>query len=525
MNRAQAISNIQSQKSWDCLVIGGGATGLGIAIDGASRGYSTLLLEKYDFGKGTSSRSTKLIHGGIRYLQQGNIPLVLEALRERGLLCKNASHIVKPQPFILPVYKHWELYFYQIGLKIYDLLAGKHGLPPSKRLSKDETIQRLPTLNAKGLVGGILYYDSQFDDTRLAINLAQTIFEQGGTAINYAGVTSFIKEDNVIVGVQVHDSINRSDFEIKARSVINATGVFADSIRSLDDPNATPIISASQGIHIVLPKSYMPHGDALIIPKTSDGRVLFAIPWHDKVLAGTTDTPVKEIQIEPKALEEELGFLFNNLSAALNCPLDKKDILSVFTGLRPLVQNPKASSTSEISREHTILSSPSKLITIAGGKWTTYRKMAEDVVNYMERINNDTHRPCITENLSIHGNQQQPTSESKFSLYGSDAKAINTLIQEDTALSETISPNLPYTKSEVLWSIHNEMAETIEDILARRTRSLYLNANESLTCAKLIGNLMQQELGWSQVKKNLQIENYSILVKNYYSYNNSEKIQ
>src|SRR6478672_10481104 len=403
MNREKAIDRIENTESWDFLVIGGGATGLGVAVDAAARGYSTFLVEQEDFAKGTSCCSTKLVHGGVRYLKQGNISLVLEALRERGLLCENAPHLVHHLEFIVPIYSWWEGPFYGVGMKIYDRLAGKLGLSPSRVLSREETLNLIPTLEPGGLQRGVSYYDGQFDDSRLAVNLAQTIFDLGCVAINYMPVVSLIKEDDIIVGAVMVDSESGSKYQVRARAVINATGVFSDGVRKMDEPDAKTIIAASQGSHVVLPKAFLPGNSAVMVPHTPDGRVLFAVPWHDHVVVGTTDVAVDTIGREPRPMDEEIGFILTNAAKYLAKAPTRKDVLSVFAGLRPLVRMGDAKNTAALSRDHTILISNSRLLTITGGKWTTFRKMAEDAVNQAQTMANLDKRRCTTEALKIHG--------------------------------------------------------------------------------------------------------------------------
>src|SRR5688572_14976015 len=371
MNRSLMIQQLGLSPEWDICIIGGGATGLGIAVDAASRGYKTLLLEKFDFAKGTSSRSTKLVHGGVRYLQQGNIKLVMEALKERGLLLKNTPHLVKNQSFIVPNYKWWEGAFYGLGLKVYDWMAGSFGLGPSQILNKEETLALAPTLDGEGLRGGVLYHDGQFDDSRLAIHLAMTAADHGGTLINYMEVAGFLKANNKICGVKAMDSMEGREYEIKARAVINATGVFTDRILEMDKAGATPLVTLSQGIHLVLDREFLPSGTAIMIPRTDDKRVLFAVPWHTKIIAGTTDTPVDIATEEPTALHVEVEFVLQHISRYLTKDPGYDDIRSVFAGLRPLVKG-AGKLTSVLSRDHHISISDSELITITGGKWTTY---------------------------------------------------------------------------------------------------------------------------------------------------------
>ncbi len=369
MNRQEMIERIeQKEELWDVVVIGGGATGMGTALDAAARGYKVLLLEQHDFGKGTSSRSTKLIHGGVRYLQQGNITLVLEALHERGLLISNAPHLVHHQAFVVPSYDWWSGPFYGIGLKVYDMMAGRLGLGPSKRISREETLQRIPTLEPHELRGGIIYYDGQFDDSRLVINLAQTLAELGGTLINYMPVTALSKQDGMIRGVVAVDSESGKEYTLNSKVVINATGIFTDRIVKMDDPAARDLLALSQGVHIILEREFLPGDSAIMVPHTEDGRVLFAIPWHDKVVVGTTDSQVNSPSLEPRAARDEIDFLLEHAARYLTKDPGKKDIKSIFAGIRPLVNSGESASTAEISRDHFVFISQSGLVTITGGK-------------------------------------------------------------------------------------------------------------------------------------------------------------
>ena len=495
MKRDTALEQIENTREpWDFLVIGGGATGLGVAVDACARGYRTLLVEQYDFAKGTSSRSTKLVHGGVRYLKQGNISLVLEALRERGLLCENAPHLVHHLEFIVPIYSWWEGPFYGIGMKIYDRLAGKLGLSPSRVLSREETLKLIPTLEPSGLQRGVSYYDGQFDDSRLAVNLAQSIFDLGGAAINYMPVVSLIKENDLIAGAVIRDLETGSEYQVRAQAVINATGVFSDGVRKMDEPDADAIIAASQGSHLVLPKAFLPGNSAVMVPHTPDGRVLFAVPWHDHVVVGTTDWGVDNITIEPVPLDEEIGFILANAAKYLSKTPGRSDILSVYAGLRPLVKAGDGKSTAALSRDHTILISNAGLLTIAGGKWTTYRKMAQDAVDQAETMVGLEERPCRTEHFQIHGWTRQAIPEPSLRVYGADAPAIREIAMEEPALAEKIHPDLPYIGAEVIWAVRSEMARTVEDALARRTRALLLGARASIEAAPRVAELMAREL-------------------------------
>ncbi len=515
MERESALEQLQRRKSpFDIVIIGGGATGLGCAVDAASRGHSVALIEQADFAKGTSSRSTKLVHGGVRYLKQGNISLVLDALKERGRLCANAPHLVHHQSFVVPIYKWWDGPFYGIGLKVYDMLAGGLGLEPSRHLNQREALERIPTLETKGLQGGVIYYDGQFDDARLAVNLAQTIFDQGGLAVNYVKAVGFEKHAGLIQAVQCEDAETGKRFTLRGKAIINATGVFTDSIRQMDQPAAPAIIAASQGVHLVLPQEFVPGDTAVMVPHTTDGRVLFAVPWHDHVIIGTTDTPVEHIELEPRALEEEIDFILKNAAQYLAKDPQRTDVLSVFAGLRPLVKSGDGSNTAALSRDHTIVISDSGLLTITGGKWTTYRQMAEDAVNQAETLGGLRPIPCRTTDLKIHGGTGEvPTGH--LSLYGSDAPAIQALIDEDPALAKPIHPTLPDTLAEALWSIRHEMARRVEDVLARRTRMLELNAQAAYDSAETIARMIAKERNHPEAWIQTETREFQELAKRY----------
>lgn len=497
-----------SGETWDVVVIGGGATGLGAALDAASRGYRTLLLEQHDFSKGTSSRSTKLIHGGVRYLKQGNISLVLEALHERGLLMQNAPHLVRNQAFVVPAYSWWDGPFYGVGMKVYDLMAGKLGLGHSRILSREETIRHIPTVETHALHGGVMYFDGQFDDSRLAINLAQTIVDYGGTPINYMKVTGLMKGRNLIEGVIAEDGETGSIHEIQARVIVNATGVFADRIIRMDDPGAENIIIPSQGVHLVLDREFLPGDSAIMVPHTDDGRVLFAVPWHGKVVVGTTDTQVPVAVLEPRARDEEIDFILKNAARYLEKDPGPENVLSVFAGLRPLVNLGETTHTAQISRDHHLVVSHSGLVTITGGKWTTYRKMAEDTINQAMLVGGLNERECRTRNLRIHGYQEEPHHDGLPEGYGSESAAIKNLITETPELGQRLHKRLPYLKAEVVHAVRSEMARTAEDVLARRTRALFLDARASVEMAPEVTRLMAEELGCDENWQKSQYTEY-----------------
>ena len=497
MNRAEMYRRLQTHAGpWDMIVAGGGATGAGVAIDGASRGYDVLLLEQNDFGKGTSSRSTKLVHGGVRYLEQGNVSLVMEALKERGLLLQNAPHLVRNLGFVVPNYDWWEAPFYGIGLKLYNLLAGKYGFGASRILSREETLKYLPTLNTDGLRGGVIYFDGQFDDSRLLINLVATASDLGAALLNYAQVTGLTKDgDGFVNGVQVRDLESGREFEAAAKVVINATGPFTDDLRRKADPSAQPMIAPSQGIHLVLDGSYLAGDSAIMVPHTSDGRVMFAIPWHGHTLVGTTDTPVEEPTLEPVAQEQEIDFVLQTASLYLAKKPGRSDVTSVFAGIRPLVRAGDSANTAALSRGHTIRIENSGMITVCGGKWTTYRHMAEDCVNHAATLARLAERPCVTDHLNIHGFHPRSARFGPLAVYGSDAPALQKLMEADPSLSGPLHRALPYVAAEVVWAAREEMARTVEDVLARRTRALFLNARAAIEMAPRVAALLARELG------------------------------
>jgi len=515
MNRDEMLTRVQQKEIWDIIIIGGGATGVGVAVDAASRGYKTLLLEQGDFAQGTSSRSTKLVHGGVRYLQQGNISLVLEALKERGILRRNAPHLVSNLEFIVPNYDWWEGPFYGVGLKIYDMMAGKEGFGKSRIISRDETIKHIPTIETDGLNGGVIYYDGQFDDARLVISLARTAEEQGAVLINYMSVVDLIKKDGVVSGVIANDQENDKEYELSAKVVINATGPFSDGIRLMDDKQNKPMVAPSQGIHVVFDKSFLPGDAAIMVPHTTDGRVLFAIPWHNRVIVGTTDTPIESPEIEPTPQKEEIDFILEHAAQYLKKDPSKDDILSVFTGIRPLVSDPAAENTAALSRDHVVNTSRSGLLTIAGGKWTTYRKMAEDTVEQAILIAGLEAQPCITETLQIHGFHKHSGKFGDLEWYGSDAIEIQNLANETPFYKNKIHDKMEPIEAEVIWAVREEMARTVLDFLSRRRRCLLLNAPVSLQMAPTVARLMAKELDRDEKWQNEQVDYFNKVAQNY----------
>lgn len=516
MNREETLDRLRRrEKPWDVLVVGGGATGVGTALDAASRGYDVALVEQSDFGKGTSSRSTKLIHGGVRYLRQGNIPLVMEALRERGILRRNAPHLVKDLPFVVPNYAWWEAPFYGIGMRVYDALAGRYGFGSSARLSTRETVERIPTIETEGLRGGVVYHDGQFDDARLLINMVTTAVEQGAVLANYVRVTGLLKDgEGFVCGARAVDEETGDVLELAARVVVNATGPFSDGLRRLDDPSAPPLIAPSQGIHLVLDRSFLPGGSAIMVPQTEDGRVLFAIPWHDRTLVGTTDTPIAEVSLEPRPLDEEVRFLLDHAVRYLTKDPTREDVRSVFVGIRPLARASDAGDTAALSREHTITISDSGLLTIAGGKWTTYRKMAEHVVEHATVLAGLDARPCVTEHLNIHGFHERPERFGELSHYGADAVPLAALMTEP-GLGRRLHPSLPVRAGEVVWAVRHEMARTVDDVLARRTRCLLLDARAAMEIAPEVAALMAGELRRGRDWIEEQVEAFLAVARGY----------
>ncbi|MES2850714.1 MAG: glycerol-3-phosphate dehydrogenase/oxidase [Bacteroidota bacterium] len=514
MNRDFSIQQIQTTSQWDIIIIGGGATGLGCAVDAANRGYKTLLLEKYDFAKGTSSRATKLVHGGVRYLAQGNIRLVREALQERGRLLKNAPHVCHRLAFVVPFYNNFQKWYYWFGLWLYEFLSGKLSLGKTKFLSKKGTLRNLPGLAADNLTGGVLYFDGQFDDSRLAINLAQTATEQGATVINYFGVTGFTKENEKIKGVIAKDELNGHTFSLNAKVIINATGVFADELLQMAEGYKEQTITPSQGIHLVVDKKFFAGIAGLMVPKTDDGRVLFAIPWHDKLLLGTTDTPVEKISTEPMALQEEIDFVVSHFNRYAAAEINYADVQSVFVGLRPLVRSGNKKKTAVMPRDHHIEVLPSGLIHITGGKWTTYRSMAEHAIDKATKAAGLRDTDCNTGDLPLHG-YTNTKKTSHLSIYGSDALMIEKMIEEDISLAQKIHPLYPYTKAEINWFIQNEMAITVEDILARRIRLLFLDAKAAMEAAPAVATFMAKELNKDEQWIAQQLINFKTLAKGY----------
>ncbi|STP12384.1 glycerol-3-phosphate dehydrogenase [Helicobacter mustelae] len=516
MDRMQEYNKLKETSLWDVVIIGGGATGLGIALDSALRGYKTLLCEALDFAQGTSSRSTKLLHGGVRYLAQGEIGLVYEALHERDRVIRNAPHLCKKQAFVIPNTSFFDACFYTFGLKIYDFIAGAFGIGKTSYLSANKARSRLRGIKEHKISSGVCYYDGQFDDARLALNLAQSAAREGACVLNYARVESLLKnQDGEIEGVGIRLQDTQEILEVHSRCVINASGVFGDGINAMDHARGNSIMP-SQGIHLVFDKSFLPGNDALMIPKTPDGRVLFAIPWYDKVVVGTTDTLVNDICYEPSALDEEIAFILNTFGEYATKTPGRDDVLSVFAGLRPLVKQDQSASTKDISRKHKISLSPSKLITINGGKWTTYRRMAQDCLDFIIKHQLLPKSPCKTQDYKIYGYKEDGDPADRLHMYGDKAEEIYRLEEQDPRLKKPIHKDYSYTFAQIFWALEHEMAQHLDDVLARRIRLLFLDARAARACAKDVAHFMAEHLAWSQSRLESEIESFMKLSERYY---------
>jgi len=506
----------QQQAPWDVLVIGGGASGLGTAVEAASRGYRTLLVERSDFAKGTSSRSTKLVHGGVRYLEQLNLTLVLDALRERGHMLRNAPHLVHDQSFVVPAYSYSSLPYYGFGLKVYERLSGKLSMGRSELLSRKSTLEKLPGILRKGLRGGILYHDGQFDDARYAIALMRTFQDLGGTAINYVEAVDLLHHAGKAIGIQARDTEDGSVFDLHAKVVINACGVYMQQTLAMDYAVSDSLLAVSQGSHFVLPRAFLPGDTALMIPKTADGRVLFAIPWHGATIVGTTDEPVEGATAEPRALRSEKTFLLDHIARYFGRVPGETEILSMWSGLRPLVRRAGV-KTSQLSRDHTILVSQSGLVTVTGGKWTTYRRMGQDTIDRACEVASLPKQPSRTLELKLHGWTTDSVGDSSEweRVYGSDLPALRELSFEDAGMGALLHPRLPFRLSEVIWSARHEMARTVEDVLARRTRALFLDARAAIEAAPAVASLLAMELNRSEAWAAKDLANFIEVAKGY----------
>ncbi len=518
MNRLEQLRKLSdSDRIWDMVVVGGGATGLGVAVDAASRGLSVVCLERCDFAKCTSSRSTKLVHGGVRYLQKGDVMLVLEALRERGRMKLNAPHLVKDQSFVISNYRHWDNFLYFCGLTFYDILSFGFGYGRSRFISAKKVREYLPTSVQEGLKGGIVYHDGQFDDSRMAINLAQTCIEKGGTVVNRVEVTELMHDgDGKVCGVKCKDLMDGGEYSLKTRSVVNAAGCFVDDIMKMDVPDHAKMVTPSQGVHIVLNMKFLQSDHAIMVPKTSDGRVLFAVPWHDKVVVGTTDVVRPKAEEEPAPLKEEIDFILSTAGHYMNPAPTYEDIESVYAGQRPLAAPKKeGKSSKEISRSHKVIVSDNGLVTITGGKWTSYRLMAEDTVDKAIQVCGLPKVKCVTRKMRIHGWRPNPDLKNHLYVYGSDEPAILDLIAKNHELGEKLSEKYDYTLAEVVWAVREEMAQTVDDVLARRVRLLFVDAREAMAAAPKVAEVMAAELGRDKAWIEAQVDEFTNIAKNY----------
>lgn len=517
-DRTELMTRLAQPGQYDVAIIGGGATGLGVALDAAARGLSVVLVESHDFAKGTSSRATKLVHGGVRYLAQGNISLVREALHERSTLLHNAPHLAQPLPFVMPSYAWWETPFYGIGLKVYDALAGKAGLGATEFLGREQTHGYLPNLRLQGLKGGVKYWDGQFDDARLALALARTAASRGALLVNYCAATGLLHEGGKVMGLTCRDQESGVDYTLKARCVINATGVWVDKFRQQDGEvtgrPTRPMVAPSQGVHMVVDRSFMPGEHALLVPKTADGRVLFAVPWLGKLILGTTDTPRDDLAREPDPFKEEVDFILGESARYMERPPSRADVKSVWVGLRPLVkpQGEDGDNTKGLSREHTILVSRGGLVTVTGGKWTTYRAMAEDVLAHCFAAKLLPESPSgVTANLQLVGSPATQVAAAHsisepqgLHSYGADADHVNTLPGAGITLGAGL------TEAMVRFAARCEYARTVEDVLARRSRLLFLDAAQAGELASGVGEVLRQETGIDP-----QIQAFSDLARHY----------
>jgi glycerol-3-phosphate dehydrogenase len=516
-DRAQLLAQLDAVQEFDIAIIGGGATGLGVAVDAAVRGLKVVLLEAHDFAKGTSSRSTKLVHGGVRYLAQGHLPLVWEALRERQHLLSNAPHLVKPMPFVMPAYRRKDQLFYGLGLKLYDLLAGPARLGPTRLLSYTETLLALPGVRVTNLVGGVQYWDAQFDDARLALSLARTAASHGALLMNHMPVTGLLTDYPAgrIKGLSCQDSETGQERKLKARCVVNATGVWVDQIEAMlhsqpgnaSEAKLPHAVRPSQGVHLVVDASFWPGSSALLVPHTQDGRVLFAVPWQGKVLLGTTDTPRPQVDWEPQALESEIDQILQEAAKYLvKVPL-RSDVTSVWAGLRPLARTDEQLSeqgaTQKVSREHAIKVASNGLVSVTGGKWTTYRAMAADV---MQAIRKAQLVSLTSEDVTL--NTKMCSATASASPYGTDAELLASLPGADLGLGPLPSQQL--SEAMVRFAARYEYARTVEDVLARRNRLLFLDASAALAVAPQVAEILSTETGVSP-----QLEAFEALAKSY----------
>jgi glycerol-3-phosphate dehydrogenase len=533
MERRQLIERL-SREAFDILVIGGGATGCGIALDAASRGLRTALVEKQDFSEGTSSRSTKLIHGGVRYLEQaikrldrGQFNLVRDALHERALLLRIAPHLSRRLQLLTPLKRWWEAPYYWVGLMMYDLLSGRASIGRSSYLTRRRSLERYPALRAEGLVGSVAYFDGQFDDSRMNVELALTAIQEGAAAVNHMEATALLKESGRLTGAKLHDGLSGKTLSVRARVVVNAAGPFCDLVRRMDDPACEPMLTTSSGVHIILDSEYAPPDLGMLIPKTEDGRVLFTLPWMGYTLAGTTDSPAPLAEHVP-VLEEEIEYILRHVRLYLDRPLTRADVKSAWSGLRPLVSNPKAGGTAKLSRDHVIADSAAGLITVTGGKWTTYRKMAQDAVDHaIARGRLAATHACRTQEILLVGAtgyepEAAPRLAAQYGLaedtarhlqlaYGGRAPRVAELAA--AKLGRRLAEGHPHIEAEVVWAVRQEMALTAMDVLARRTRLAFIETRAALAALPRTIELMAKELRWDEKRRARETRQARALLK------------
>lgn len=516
-SREQTLLSLKKDVTFDLLVIGGGATGCGVALDAASRGLSVALVEQGDFAEGTSGRSTKLLHGGVRYLESAvkhldpvQYHLVRDGLRERGILLRLAPHLCRRLPLLTPLYRWMDIPYVFAGLKLYDVLAGSMNIGRSRLLSRSKALENFPMLMSEGLKAGVSYYDGQFNDARMAVAIALTAVRHGAVVANHVRVVDLIKNGNQIAGAALTDSLTGHQWDLHSRAVINATGPFADTVRMLDQPDATPMLSVSSGTHLVLDKRFSPHETGLLIPRTEDGRVLFIMPWEGQTLVGTTDEPA-ELSEHPRPLEEEIDYLVHYICKYFDLRFSREDIKAAWSGLRPLVSDPEKTDTAKISRDHVLEESPSGLLTIAGGKWTTYRKMASDAVDYaVKRFKLNQKNVCRTESIQLLGSvDYDPEGDvllaEEYGLdpgvarhlhraYGDQVRSIVSLSKE--GFDELLLEGHPYIEAEIIWAVRHEMACQVMDVLARRLPLALIDTDGARRALQRTIQIMAAELGW-----------------------------
>ena len=502
-------------RPWHVIVVGGGCTGLATALDAAARGYRTLLVERGDFAGGTSSRSTKLVHGGVRYLRQGQLQLVRSALRERRRLWRNAPHLVDNLPLIVPAYRWWERPWYGLGLKVYDALAGRRGLGRSRILGKRACRGLVSTLDGQGLRGGVLYHDGQFDDARLGWTLARTAANIGAVTVNYVEAVDLIEARGMVKGVKLRDVTGGREWGAFGAVVVNAAGPFADSLRRMDEPGEGPPVVLSRGAHIVVSSAFLPGDSAVLVPSTDDGRVLFAIPWHGHVVIGTTDVRVESPERDPAPSEEEIDYLIDHAGRYLTRPIGRSDILSAWAGLRALAGTGSEDTTAAISRDHSVSVSRRGLVTVAGGKWTTCRKVAQDAVDIAADVGGLSPTPSVTATLRLHGFSRRREVLDPWRVYGTDAAGIREIEAHNPQLARLMHPSLPYRLSQAAWAARSEMAVRLEDVLARRTRALFLNVRAALAAAPDVAAVMAAELGRSDDWADEEVRSFTTIAKRY----------